>query len=767
MNASPPRLSIKSLALICVNALLGIHMIACAGDKSRAADTGHFNRIAVFPVCENSSCLAENETVAEIVAATQDGNTLVYTDSESQKLGFVDITNPKRPQAAGTLALDGEPTSVAVKGRYALVCVNTSLDFVNTSGKLIVVDIRNQTRVTELDLGGQPDAIAVSPNGRYAAVAIENERDEDLGSGEPPQSPSGLLVIVDLKGRPQQWSTRAVNLNGIADRYPFDVETEFVDINKQNIAVISLQENNYLVLVDLKTGRIVRHFSAGQVNLNQIDTVEEEPALISLSDTLRDIPREPDGVAWLSDGFFATADEGDLFGGSRGFTLFNNRGGVVFSSGNTLDHHAVRLGHYPDGRSKNKGNEPENVEYGVYNKQRYLFVGSERANLIFVYHLLRQHQHNITARLAQILPAGIGPEGLLAIPQRNLFIVASEKDSREDKFRSVINIYKLNDKQQQYPTLVSKNRKDNTPIPWGALSGLAYDNNNPRIAYTIHDSFYQQSRIFKLNIAKRPAAITDEIVLYDRHGALASVEPVLANPDGTVNLDAEGIAVRKQGGFWIASEGDDAPLMFRNLLLRVNRAGVIKQVVTLPDSVTHRMQRFGFEGVANVGAGANEIVYVAFQREWDGDPANHVRIGRYAVATDSWTFMYYPLATASSPNGGWVGLSELSHLGKQSFAVIERDNQAGPDARIKRIYRFSVANIEPKPDANAPDFPVLKKTLIRDLIPDLKRPGGLVLEKIEGMMVLPNGTTLIINDNDGVDDSNGETQLLRLPRLFR
>ena len=34
------------------------------------------------------------------------------------------------------------------------------------------------------------------------------------------------------------------------------------------------------------------------------------------------------------------------------------------------------------------------------------------------------------------------------------------------------------------------------------------------------------------------------------------------------------------------------------------------------------------------------------------------------------------------------------------------------------------------------------------------------------MTVLPDGTTLVVNDNDGVDDSNGETQLLRIDWLF-
>ena len=56
--------------------------------------------------------------------------------------------------------------------------------------------------------------------------------------------------------------------------------------------------------------------------------------------------------------------------------------------------------------------------------------------------------------------------------------------------------------------------------------------------------------------------------------------------------------------------------------------------------------------------------------------------------------------------------------------------------------------------------------LVRDLMPDLRATRGPVLEKIEGLAVLASGEVLFVTDNDGVNDSSGETQLVRLGRIL-
>jgi hypothetical protein len=216
----------------------------------------------------------DRTTVSEIVTATPDGRTLIYTDAEGA-IGFIDITNPARPVAAGTVAVDPDPaaapayspTSVTVwRDRYVLVAVDSSVSKKHPSGELQVLDLTTRGRVATIDLGGQPDSVKVSPDGRYIAVVVENERDETLcvggtandqtvsesactaGGGrlggmpqDPLGNPAGYLAVIETAGPPAAWSRTDVSLIGYANRFPNDPEPEFVDINRKNQAVVTLQ----------------------------------------------------------------------------------------------------------------------------------------------------------------------------------------------------------------------------------------------------------------------------------------------------------------------------------------------------------------------------------------------------------------------------------------------------------------------------------------------------------------------------------------------
>jgi hypothetical protein len=314
------------------------------GGVHGSARSTAFQRLATFPVYRNSADPSV-ETVAEITAVSTDGRTLISTDSPGERVTFTDISDPSRPRPAGALALAGEPTSVAVYRSYALIAVNTSASFTRPSGELVVVSLADRSIAARIDLGGQPDSVAISPagarGGTYAAIAIENERDEDVNDGAIPQLPGGFVVALPLGGGPTTWQPSRIeltpSLSGVAGIVaPEDPEPEYVTINQGNQVAVTLQENNGIAVIDLPSGSVVRAFTAGTVDLVGVDTVEDDT--IDPTGSLTDVPREPDGIAWIGDGLLATANEGDLAGGSRGWSIFDAATGqVVWDAGNTLE----------------------------------------------------------------------------------------------------------------------------------------------------------------------------------------------------------------------------------------------------------------------------------------------------------------------------------------------------------------------------------------------------------------------------------------------
>jgi DNA-binding beta-propeller fold protein YncE len=372
-------------------------------------------------------------SVAEIAAVTPNGRTVLYTDSETQEVGFVDISRPDAPQQLGSIATTGEPTSVAItpSGRYALVCTREP-------NLLLVIDLRarrsDPTIVATFPLGGQPDSVAISPNGRYAAIAIENER---LDEGLPlPSNPPGFLTIVDIKSKLSKWSLRDVSLTGIVERFSEDPEPEFISINKDNVAAVTLQENNHVVLVSLQAGNILADWSAGTTT-HAADLLDD--GIISFTDTLTAARLEPDAIAWTPDGNLITANEGDYdldlasgqFTGGRNFTIFSPLGALLYDSASQLEAAIADAGRYSDGRSDNRGVEPEGVAVAKYKGHNYAFIGAERANSVGIYRLDDETQPTFV----QVLLTGARPEGLLPVPQRDLFITANEGDGTLSIFR--------------------------------------------------------------------------------------------------------------------------------------------------------------------------------------------------------------------------------------------------------------------------------------------------------------------------------------------
>jgi Esterase-like activity of phytase len=690
-----------------------------------------FNRVASFPTPAN---MAEGEdlareTSAEIISASEDGMMLVYTDSPLGVIGLVDIADPKAPKPMGNIDVGGEPTTAVFVGGMIFAGVNTSESFTAPSGKVVTVDPATKAVVSECDIGGQPDSVAKAPDGSFLAIAVENERDEEVNDGAIPQMPAGYVVKLPIKdGAVDCAAIQKIEVTGLAAVAGDDPEPEFVAVNDAGEIVVTLQENNHIVVIGAD-GAVSGHFSAGAVDLTGIDTKKD--GRMDFTADAAGVLREPDAVKWIDADHFVVANEGDYEGGSRSFTIFKRDGTAVFEAGASLERAMVAMGHYPDHRNK-KGVELESVEVAVFDGVPHLFVASERASLVAVYDLTDP----ASPVLKQILPSGVSPEGLVAIPARNLFATANEVDLRADGLAPAhVMLFERAEGVASYPTITSEG--SDPLIGWAALSGLAADPTDAGKIYAVSDSVLSAApTIYTIDTTATPAKIT---------GAMS----VTRGGNAAQKLDLEGIVADGEGGFWLASEGRSDRLV-PHAIYHADAEGKIDMEVALPEGLIDNEVRFGFEGITKVG----DILWLAVQREWQDDPKGMVKLLAYNTADATWGAVHYPLEAAPEGEGAWVGLSEITAHGEHLY-LIERDNQIADRAKIKTLTRVKLADL--KPAELGGTLPVVAKEVVRDLIPDLAATNGVIVEKVEGFAVDAAGNGWLVTDNDGTDDNSGET----------
>jgi hypothetical protein len=171
---------------------------------------------------------------------------------------------------------------------------------------------------------------------------------------------------------------------------------------------------------------------------------------------------------------------------------------------------------------------------------KLLFVCSERGSIVLVYDLA----DSLNPVLVQVLPSGVSPEGIYAIPERNLLVVSGEMDDREAHIRSHVSIYELQNAPAAYPTLVSAEQESGLPIPFSALSGLTADGST---LYAVADSAFKSSSMLVIDTSTSPYLVTDAINIVDTNDVLLGVAQTLnasypgiteslINADKTVNL---------------------------------------------------------------------------------------------------------------------------------------------------------------------------------------------------------------------------------------
>lgn len=288
--------------------------------------------------------------------------------------------------------------------------------------------------------------------------------------------------------------TQGFRISKNAKSFAADIEPEYVTISEDSkTAWITLQENNGVAKVDLTTKTITNIFPLGYKDYNTVDNgidVSDKDDAVTFNPWKIKGVFMPDGISSYTVNntpYFVTANEGDareykgntdikrlkslkldatafpnaatlqldnqmgrlnlvsdlgdtdgdgdldeLYSfGARSFTIWNgNTGKAVYDSKNNLDKISHDFGTYDDGRSDDKGAEPEAAVVAKMGSKYILFVGLERTDTMVTYDVTNP----AAPQYLQTIKTGDAPEGLLYIPasksptKRSLVVVSSEGD---------------------------------------------------------------------------------------------------------------------------------------------------------------------------------------------------------------------------------------------------------------------------------------------------------------------------------------------------
>ncbi|QPN60646.1 choice-of-anchor I family protein [Synechococcus sp. CBW1002] len=394
-----------------------------------------------------------------------------------QTLQITDATNPASPQLVERRSYGGayNSTSVAAYGNLVAVAL-TPADYDDIPSKGLVRFFRmgrngRLTKLRDVEVGYLPDGIAFSKDGRQLVIANEAQPSGDYGI-----DPAGSIGIIDIKGSRlnPRFNYTDLSFDGLdlptglrisgpdGTTASQDIEPEYISILGDK-AYVSLQENNGVAVVDLRTRRIVAIHELGSVDYSQLAVdLSDRDGSNGGEDFLPQLGQDfvglrmPDGIsAFQVEGktYYITANEGDAreYGdyediarnpaaangrldtilasdgtptnvslGSRSVSIFDAQTGeLVWDSGNSLQTIAFAAGTYDDGRSDAKGVEPETVTTIQEDGRTYAIVGMERGlkTTLVIFDISEPTNGQYVSH--SVIEGSLSPEGLLVIPAKD------------------------------------------------------------------------------------------------------------------------------------------------------------------------------------------------------------------------------------------------------------------------------------------------------------------------------------------------------------
>ena len=212
---------------------------------------------------------------SEIISVRHRDGLAVLTNIAGS-IDVLDLSNPVAPVRVRRVNVDtsaGTPNSAAVHPRddFFLVVLGRA----GQQGEVAAYRLSDGSFIASGLVGIQPDSIAISPNGQHAVIANEAEAaGEGLNGGDGSVSIVNLanfdsrtsqelevtnIALPSQAGVPGFSTQRTDDIGRLAvDNTPATLEPESVAFSKDSrFAYVTLQENNGVVRVTLRTGELV------------------------------------------------------------------------------------------------------------------------------------------------------------------------------------------------------------------------------------------------------------------------------------------------------------------------------------------------------------------------------------------------------------------------------------------------------------------------------------------------------------------------------
>jgi len=367
----------------------------------------------------------------------------------------------------------GLVNSVAIHNGLAAFAIEAGSPDRRRPGVVLFYRTRTRQQVGEpVIVGSLPDMLTFTHDGEKLLVANEGTPNAAADTAYTAPDPPGSVSIIDVR-------TRTVIATAGFDNVPqlganlrtntgMDFEPEYIAVEKgDSRAFVTIQEANAIGVLDLRLNEFTEIIGLGAKDFslpeNAFDPKDNDGIVSFITANARGLYM-PDGVAsyrWRGKSFLVLANEGDfrednadrsaagsapysavapldrlrisnrdsspgnLFAaGARSMSIRDAEGTLVYDSGSLLDTEANKRGVYDDGRSRDKGVEPEGVALLDIGERTYAFVGLERttSSAIAVFDVTNPYEAMFLDMI--VTPGDLSPEGLAAFAYRGDFYLA-------------------------------------------------------------------------------------------------------------------------------------------------------------------------------------------------------------------------------------------------------------------------------------------------------------------------------------------------------